>query len=65
MTQKSFAEKIFVSESAVSKWERGISYTDITLIRDICEVFQINEHEQLTASEDFKARDTEKQPENM
>ena len=25
MTQKEFAEKLYVTESAVSKWERGVS----------------------------------------
>lgn len=25
MTQKEFAEKLFVTDSAVSKWERGVS----------------------------------------
>lgn len=25
MTQKDFAEKLYVTESAVSKWERGVS----------------------------------------
>lgn len=59
-TQKSFAEKIFVTESAVSKWERGISFPDITLIRDICETLGISEHELLTASEDVESRNTER-----
>ncbi len=26
MTQKEFAEKLYVTESAVSKWERGMKY---------------------------------------
>ena len=26
MTQKAFAEKLFVTESAVSKWERGVAF---------------------------------------
>ncbi len=60
LTQKSFAEKIFVTESAVSKWERGISFPDISLIRDICETLGINEHELLTASEDLESRNTER-----
>lgn len=25
MTQKEFSEKLYVTESAVSKWERGVS----------------------------------------
>ena len=60
LTQKSFAEKLFVSESAVSKWERGISFPDITLIRDICTILNVNEHELLTASEDLESRNIEK-----
>ena len=36
MTQKEFSEKLYVTESAVSKWERGMSYPDITLLLDIC-----------------------------
>ena len=27
MTQKEFAQKLFVTESAVSKWERGVTYS--------------------------------------
>ena len=33
LTQREFAEKLYVTESAVSKWERGMSYPDVTLLR--------------------------------
>ncbi|MBQ1262598.1 MAG: helix-turn-helix transcriptional regulator, partial [Clostridia bacterium] len=33
-SQKELAEMLFVTEGAVSKWERGVSYPDITLISD-------------------------------
>ena len=56
LTQREFADRLFVTESAVSKWERGMSYPDITLIRDICAILQVSEHELLTASEDVEAR---------
>lgn len=59
LTQKEFADRLFVTESAVSKWERGLSYPDITLLRDICAVLDISEHELLTASEDTEARRAE------
>ena len=59
LTQREFADKLFVTESAVSKWERGLSYPDITLIRDICAVLGVTEHELLTASEDVEARNAE------
>lgn len=60
MTQREFAEKLYVTESAVSKWERGLSYPDITLLRTICQVLMISEHELLTASVDTETRATEK-----
>ena len=47
---------LFVTEGAVSKWERGVSYPDITLIADICRVLDISEHELITASTDSDAR---------
>ena len=37
-----------------------MSYPDITLIRDICAILQVSEHELLTASEDVEARTAEK-----
>ena len=55
-SQKDLAEMLFVTEGAVSKWERGISYPDITLISDICRVLDISEHELITASTDTQTR---------
>lgn len=55
-SQKDLAEMLFVTEGAVSKWERGISYPDITLISDICRVLDISEHELITASTDMDTR---------
>ena len=60
MTQKAFAEKLYVTESAVSKWERGLSYPDITLLGTICEVLGVTEHELLTGSEDTQKRSAER-----
>ena len=55
-SQKDLAEMLFVTEGAVSKWERGVSYPDITLISDICRVLDISEHELITASTDTDSR---------
>lgn len=55
-SQKDLAELLFVTEGAVSKWERGVSYPDITLISDICRVLDISEHELITASIDTDTR---------
>ncbi|MDE6150122.1 MAG: helix-turn-helix domain-containing protein [Ruminococcus sp.] len=61
LSQKEMAEKLFVTESAVSKWERGVSYPDISMIQSICEVLSISEHELLTASDDHRQREIENQ----
>ena len=55
-SQKDLAELLFVTEGAVSKWERGVTYPDITLISEICRVLEISEHEFITASTDTEAR---------
>lgn len=59
LSQKELAKALYVTESAVSKWERGISYPDITMISGICEVLHISEHELCTASEDRQQREAE------
>ncbi len=55
-SQKDLAEMLFVTEGAVSKWERGVTYPDITLISDICRVLGVSEHELITASTDADTR---------
>lgn len=55
-SQKDLADLLFITEGAVSKWERGASYPDITLIADICRVLDISEHEFITASTDTSSR---------
>lgn len=59
MTQKEFANRLFVTDSAVSKWERGLAYPDITLLQSICEVLEVSEKELLSASEDTEGRRAE------
>lgn len=59
MTQKEFAQKLFVTDSAVSKWERGLAYPDITLLQSICQVLDISEKELLSSSEDTEGRRSE------
>lgn len=55
-SQKELADMLFVTEGAVSKWERGVSYPDITLLSDICRALDISEHELITASTDTETR---------
>lgn len=59
LTQKEFAQRLFVTDSAVSKWERGLAYPDITLLQSICQVLQCSEKELLSSSEDIEGRRAE------
>ncbi|MCI6929412.1 MAG: helix-turn-helix domain-containing protein [Ruminococcus sp.] len=61
LSQKQFAEQLFVTESAVSKWERGVNYPDLTMITEICRVLDVSERELITASEDTSYRRIKKQ----
>jgi transcriptional regulator with XRE-family HTH domain len=42
MTQKDLAEKLSVSDKAVSKWERGLSCPDIALLSPLAGIFEIS-----------------------
>ncbi len=56
LTQKDLAKKLFVSESAVSKWEKNIAHPDITLLPTLSEILGVTEHELITASIDKQSR---------
>ncbi|MBQ7595090.1 MAG: helix-turn-helix transcriptional regulator [Clostridia bacterium] len=56
LTQKELAELLFLSESAVSKWEMGKSYPDITMIPDLCRVLDVSEKELISGASDTEYR---------
>lgn len=56
LLQKELAQRLYVTESTVSKWERGLSYPDISMVPDICRELGISEHEFFTACDDERAR---------
>ena len=56
MTQAEVAQALYVTVTAVSKWERGVTYPDITLISDLCEILGVSEHELITAGNDAEYR---------
>lgn len=65
LTQRELADQLFVTESAVSKWERGISYPDISLVSSLCSLLEISEHELITSSEDVSQKEMERQAETF
>ena len=55
LTQKELAEQLFVTESTISKWERALSYPDVSMVTSICAALHITEHEFFTACDDDQA----------
>lgn len=49
LTQKELGEKVGVTDKAVSKWERGLSFPDITMINTLANVLGITTSELLNA----------------
>lgn len=61
LTQKELAARLFVTESTVSKWERALSYPDVSMVMPICAALHITEHEFFTACDDDQAHVQERQ----
>lgn len=64
MTQLELADKMGVTDKAVSKWERDLSYPDINSIPKLAEIFEISVDElmqvktksrEITGKKDYKS----------
>ena len=44
LTQKELAAQLYVTESTISKWERALSYPDVSMVTGICAALPITEH---------------------
>lgn len=42
LTQKELGEKLNITDKAISKWERGLSFPDIAVLKDLAEFFDID-----------------------
>ena len=52
MTQQQLAEKLGITDKAVSKWERAVSYPDITILRELAAVLEVSVTELLAGERD-------------
>lgn len=52
MTQKELANKLFITDKAVSKWERGISSPDISILIPLAEILNISLYDLLKGEEE-------------
>ncbi len=42
MTQRQLADRLSVSDKAVSKWERGLGCPDVSLLTELSDIFSVN-----------------------
>ncbi len=52
ITQKDLAERLHVTDKAVSKWERGLSYPDVTLLEPLAENLELGVAELIACREE-------------
>lgn len=66
ITQKDLAEQLHITDKAVSKWERGLSYPDITLLTSIAGILGVTTSELLNGqrSETNGSKEVEKTVDN-
>lgn len=58
MTQKELAEKLNITDKAVSKWERGIGYPDITIVSKLANILDVTVNELLNGERTVEERTT-------
>ena len=59
LTQVELAEKMYVTDKAVSKWERNLANPDIQSINKLAEILNISVNELLTAPKAQKNKEIE------
>ncbi len=64
LTQEELANRLNVIPTTISKWERAITYPDITMIPKLCQELKISEHEFFMACDDEAMRSTQKEIKN-
>ena len=65
MTQQELADKLNVTDRAVSHWENGRSIPDVSLYKPICEIFNITVNEFLSGEKLSKEDNINKADENL
>ena len=54
ITQKELGEKLNITDKAISKWERGLSFPDITMLNLLAEFFEVDVSELLNGEKGSK-----------
>ena len=64
LTQEELAEKLYITDRAVSKWERGLSLPDADKMLELCNILDINVNELLNG-EKIDMKDYEKKTDEL
>ena len=64
ITQQELAEKLYITDRAVSKWERGLSLPDADKMLELCDILDINVNELLNG-EKIDMKDYKKKNEDL
>ena len=64
LTQEELASKLYITDRAVSKWERGLSLPDADKMLELCNILGINVNE-LLCGEKIDMKDFEKETEKL
>lgn len=56
LSQKELAEQLHITDKAVSKWERGISFPDISLLIPLSEILDVRLYDLLTGGEENESK---------
>ena len=64
LTQGELAEKLYITDRAVSKWERGLSLPDADKMLDLCNILDINVNELLNG-EKINMKDSNKKTDEL
>lgn len=54
MTQNELAKKLHITDKAVSKWERGLSFPDISILIPLAEILNISLYDLLIGGSEDK-----------
>lgn len=65
LTQKQLADKLFISEKTISKWECGNGLPEISLMLPLCEILEISVNELLSGKEINEQNYMENAEENL
>jgi len=64
ITQEQLAENLCITDRAVSKWERGLSLPDASIMLELCNILDISVHE-LLKGEKINMKDYKEKNENL